>query len=106
MRWRIGCGIILLLLLIHPWLFGLPGRLQEYRFQHGLKPGMTKDQVSRLWASTGVQDGPVPDQYNGLHFLSVDWATLCDDRGQDIWVFFDRQKHVQSWNTSPYRTGC
>jgi hypothetical protein len=102
-RWIIGilCGLALVFLITHGWLFGIKGRQLEAGFQREIKVGMTRDQVTQLWSKTG----DAPDPWFG-DYVFVDWETFCYESGQQIQVTFDSHERVKSWSERPWATGC
>lgn len=49
MRWYgWACLVLILLLVLHPWILELPGRIASFRFGRGLHVGMTRAQVQAL----------------------------------------------------------
>lgn len=100
-RWQIGCGLAIILFLTHPWLFGLYGRVLENRFQHEVKPGMTKAQLVQLWSESGSAPPPWYDDY-----IFVDWETFCFESGKQFQVKFDADMRVKSWTERPWVIGC
>ena len=96
------------LLFAHPLLLGLPGRIEVWRYEHGLQIGMTRDQVMQLWDRTrtggGVVDYDLPGHSRGFPF--IEYETICVEGGEDIHVRFDDDNRVRSWSAVPWDSAC
>lgn|GEM_PF-3807666 len=62
LRWTILI-MLLILFLVHPWLFGLRGIVGAAQFEAGLPHGLTRYQAFKLWRTTGGNDSG----YSGDH---------------------------------------
>jgi hypothetical protein len=98
--------VFLVLFLAHPYLLTLPGRIGEFRFEHGLRVGMTRVRVQQLWNQTGDGSDPTDEGSNTLGFSFTDFGTLCIEGGQHYSVRLDKSMRVQSWSEEPWNRVC
>lgn len=118
-RWVVGIGAgLLILLMIHPLLLGLPGRIGEFRFERGLHEGMSRGDVAALAHSTGGQSGSgewLWGESNGareeidsgaLPIMYADLETICVGSGNLYLLHFDRADRLSSWRAEYWSQGC
>jgi hypothetical protein len=107
-----------IMLIIHPWLFGLPGRIESIRFRAGLHEGMTRAQVRRLieitHGDTSISVTPMTE-FQGMrqeteagvtlvHF--IDMASLCEASGPLYHLRFDRDGRLGPWTVTSWVNVC
>lgn len=117
---------IVVVMLFHPYLIGLPGRFDETRFARGLHAGLSRQQVQNLIADThgsidpaaanmaeaereNCRSRPASCTLNVNHALPVsyvEFATLCAASGQVFLLQFDHSNHLESWQTLDWTDGC
>ena len=105
-RYGVVVLVVLVILFAHPFVIGLPGRVGEARFERSLRPGMSRDQVVRLWNETGDRSEVTNDGPNTLGFSFVDFGTICVLGGSHVSVRFDKAMLLQSWRETPWSKHC
>lgn len=111
------CIAYLGLLFLHPYLFGLPGRIAENRFQKELRPGMTRTEIIRLAQEYGGT-GPFRQSLDAtkstwdwrsdgaLHVWFTDSETFCIVGGNDYGFYFSPQWKLVEWKVQPWGNAC
>lgn len=110
----IGCGFLLLLAVLHPWLFELRGVIGAAEFEAHLHKGMTRDQVLRLRDQTGGSDsgyylgGFDRTDYRSrkLQIWYTRWFTFCANGGYYYHIYFDSSNQLNSWSATRWMDGC
>lgn len=108
--WVGGIVLALLLLVVHPWLLGVPGRIAELRFKHAVREGMSRAEVAALAKSTRgdccflapqiePNTGPMEIDY-------TEWWTSCVRGGTTYLLDFDQHDRFRSWHAQPWKLGC
>src|SRR5579863_9187804 len=94
----LGCLVLLIAAIIHPWLFGLPGRIGSIIFQSNLHVGMTHREAEELFARTlGLSNPAGTDTPRRLTVLYDLTKTLCVRTGVEYYLTFDQTQHLASW---------
>jgi hypothetical protein len=91
-KWAGAVVALVVLFFVHPYLFGLPGRINEHRFENGLRVGMSVDDLTRLATDThaDVRGGVDSPRF-------TDKMTLCDTEGDSVVISFDNSDRVRKW---------
>lgn len=100
----ITLAVTIVLILAHPWLFGLPGRVQEWRFQLGLHKGITRAQVLHLASATGNAASTEPN--GNVDIVGWDFGTVCIASGKERIAQFDDAGRAALWNVTAHGDGC
>lgn len=110
---RKGWPFILVgLLLVHPWLFGIRGLLDSGRFERGLRTGMSLAEVQRLKNTTDSYNSPDPIQVYGTDPTYAPWVeyatweTFCAAGGNQYILYFDAEQNLRSWKVQRFLDGC
>lgn len=98
-----SAALALGLILFHPVIFGLPGRIGETLFLMRIRTGMSADQVRALMTKTG---GMEYGGDNGFIVHYADFEMVCFARGDAIHVTFDTNDNVRSWQVDEWSDGC
>jgi hypothetical protein len=118
--WIMGILILLLLLVVfHPYAIGLPGRINETRFQHALHTGMSRKEAIQLAQSlkaTNIAGGSdlAPHWADNLSsgspgkidLLFTDYGTICIVGGRWYTLFFGADWKLRSWRVQPWGNAC
>jgi hypothetical protein len=103
----LGCLVLLIAAIIHPWLFGLPGRIGSIIFQSNLHAGMTRREAEDLSTRTSGLSNPAgtdtPSRLTVMYDLT---KTLCVRTGIEHYLTFDHTQHLLSWTDVSFATGC
>jgi hypothetical protein len=110
-------SVYLVLVVLHPYIFGLPGRIAEMRFQMGLRRGLTRAEIIRLaqkYKGTGPfgtgldMTEPVWDwrSEGAVHIQFVDWSTLCIVGGKDYAFYFSPNWRLTEWKVAGWGNAC
>lgn len=98
--------------LLFPML-GIPGRVDELRFELGLSVGMTYDETLQLRHEVGGDDiraKPTKANYNDPRGILYVWfmkgGFICIAGGDLYQIIFDAKKRVRSWTVEPWIDGC
>ena len=95
---------LITLFFVHPWLLGFPGRVQEWRFELGVRKGMTRAQVLSLMKRTGSD--PNIDSNGDIEASYWDAYTICVASGTRFTVLFDDKGHAVDWFASSVGDAC
>jgi hypothetical protein len=107
-----------LLFFVHPYVFGLPGRIGETWFAASLRTGMTRNDVVRLatrlggrgmngssiapnWVASVTHGAP-----GALDVLFTDTETLCIGSGKWYTLDFGSDWKLTSWSVQPWGSAC
>jgi hypothetical protein len=98
-------------LIVHPYIFGLPGRIAEHRFQKNIHSGMTRSRILRLaeaYGGRGLLGGQLYAQRSdGLLIVSfADWSTLCIVGGKEYDFYFRPDSTLTGWKTRRWENAC
>jgi hypothetical protein len=99
------------LLLLHPYIFGLPGRIAEDRFQKKIHSGMTRPEILRLaeaYGGSGLLGSPLYDQRSdGLLIVSfTDSVTFCVVGGKEYDFYFRPDWMLTEWKVHDWGNAC
>jgi hypothetical protein len=104
------------LLFLHPYIFGLPGRIAEARFQKKIHPGMTRSEIVRLaeeYGGSGLLGaglaGNAPYDWRSDGVLSVsftDSITFCVVGGKVYDFYFRPDWTLTEWKTHEWGSAC
>jgi len=105
--------VYLSVLALHPYVFGLPGRIAEIKFQRQIHPGVTRSEVVRLAQRYGgttpffgdFQPG-VRGPEGGVNVWFVDWETFCIVDGNDYSFYFAPDSTLRSWKVQRLSNAC
>jgi|GEM_PF-4713455 len=101
---------IIILLIIHPLILGLPGRIGETVFQVNLHSGLARTHAVALRRVTLGSDAGVSaratDSKDYLEAWYTDWATLCLGGGKHYVLHFGKDGRLQSWGVEEWTDGC
>jgi hypothetical protein len=100
----ISVAALFMLVVVHPWILGFPGRIQEWRFQAGLHRGMTRAKVLELANATGNES--YTEDNGNVDVMGIDVATICIETGKKWIVQFDDSGRATTWNVVPNGSGC
>lgn len=108
MRWkRLGISVAIavpVLVLFHPFILGLPGRIGEALFLAQVNKGMNESQLFALMTRTGG-DGPgFGKRWPGVGYMTV--GTICIAAGDVIYVALDSKGHPSSWYVDQWHDQC
>lgn len=109
--------LYLAILALHPYIFGLPGRINEWRFQHQIRPNMTRDEIVRLATKLGGTDlyGNPLDKHSGIYdwpytgaiyVIFVDSATFCIVNGTQYNFYFSPNERLSLWRRESWGSAC
>ena len=102
-HWRLGVAVLATALVVgHPYLLGLTGRISEFRFEHRLRTGTPREQVLALALRLGYTPEPwardVREGATGpLQVTFTDFATLCISGGKNYDLMFDQRSRLIDW---------
>lgn len=115
------CILAIALFFVHPYLFGLPGRIAETLFQSGLHQGLPRADVIRLASKLGGMD-TMQDRINSndprwtldlshgapgqLDIIFIDSLTFCIEGGNWYTLNFGADWKLRSWSEQPWGSGC
>jgi hypothetical protein len=119
-NWRIWLLVTIVyaaFLFLHPYVFGLPGRIGESRFQKQLRPGMTRAGVIRLaekyggWntftRSLGTGESPRDWPSEGALYVDfTDWETFCIVGGNEYDLYFRPDWKLVEWKVQRWGNAC
>jgi hypothetical protein len=105
--------IALVLVVIHPYLLGLTGRVAETIFQHELRVGMQRSDVVSLARRLGGNvDSPrwMDNLETGapgkMNVTFIDLVTLCISGGRTYGLTFNGHWRLTSWGASRWGNAC
>lgn len=106
-------AVILAIVVIHPYLLGLPGRVAEATFQHELRLGMHRSDAVRLARRLGGNvdsprwmDNLKTGAPGNLDVTFIDLVTLCISGGKNYELGFSGQWRLTSWDVSRWGSAC
>lgn len=91
-------------LFVHPWIFGLSGRVGELRLEHSLRPGMTIAQATGLIQKIGGD--PLVESPKILTVQFVDFSTFCVGGGLRYTLTFGENQTLKSWDSKEWSDAC
>ena len=97
-------ALLAALVLGHPWIFGFPGRAQEWGFAIGLHKGMTRQQV--LWWADKTGNAAFTEKNGNVDVVGWDFATVCVGSGKQWIIQFDDAGRVALWNVTGHADAC
>ncbi len=108
----------LVVLVLHPYAFGIRGRIAEHLFERHIHLGMTRDEVIR-WADRVGWDKsytintqwqmhePYSELNDGrLDITFIDGVTFCVAGGKDYQFYFSPDWKVTEWRIEPWSNAC
>src|SRR5581483_6791863 len=110
--------IYVALLLFHPYLFGLPGRIAEVQFQRHIRLGMKRSEIVRSakqYGGTGPGFSDVTTAENSpydwrsdasLDVYFIDFATLCVTGGRAYYFYFRPDFTLMAWKSEGWSNAC
>jgi hypothetical protein len=100
-------------LFVHPYVFGLPGRIAEMRFQEQLRPGISRLEALRLARQYGGKTPYFSDLRPYIYGPNgesqvwfVDWVSLCVVDGNVYSVYFSPSSKLTSWKVDRLGNAC
>ncbi|MBV9334088.1 MAG: hypothetical protein JO146_08775 [Candidatus Eremiobacteraeota bacterium] len=120
-RWRFAVVLVIALLAfawLHPYIFGLPGRIAEIRFERNIHKGMTRSEIVRLALKYGGSGplgplgSPTPDgaydwrSDGALDVQFTDFATFCIVGGKWFRFYFLPNWTLTQWEVQPWGNAC
>jgi hypothetical protein len=100
-------------LVLHPYIFGLPGRIAEANFQRRIHPGITRAEVmllARRYGGTTPFFGDLEPYVRGpsgeLNVWFADWVSLCIVNGKNYSFYFSPNSELRSWKVEPLGNAC
>jgi hypothetical protein len=108
---------VIAILFGHAYVFGLPGRIGEWRLERAIRPGMTPVQVTHLAARFGgadvdgqslTQAGDVYDatRDGAIYVYLTDFITLCIVGGNRYEFDFGPDLKLASWKRISWGNAC
>lgn len=101
------------LIFLHPYLFGLPGRVREMMFVSKVHDGMTKRELLTLadqYGGHGPLNGPnspIDDlRGNTVVIQFENTATLCFGGGDEFVFRFSMDDLLEGWKENGWENGC
>jgi hypothetical protein len=104
------------LLFLHPYIFGLPGRIAEARFQRQIHSGMTRSEIVRLaeeYGGSGLLgmglsgNAPYDWRSDGLLIVSfTDTSTFCVVGGKEYDFYFRPDWTLTEWKAHDWGNAC
>jgi hypothetical protein len=105
--------MVIILVLGHPWLLGLWGRVGEQTFQHDLRIGMPRSEVLALARRSGGRAYVPTPSYSiesgapgQLRVSFVDSFTLCIENGKEYQLLFNERWMLTGWEASDWGNAC
>lgn len=116
---RLAFALILVyfaLLFLHPYIFGLPGRIAEARFQRQIHAGMTPSEILRLAQEYGgsgpdgmslVKNAPYDWRSDGLLIVTfTNISTFCVVGGKEYDFYFRPDWTLTEWKRHDWEDAC
>jgi hypothetical protein len=108
--------VYLALLFLHPYIFGLPGRIAEARFQKQIHSGMTRSEIISLAEEYGgsgllgmglVKHPPYDWRSDGSLIVAfTDTSTFCVVGGKEYDFYFRPDGTLTEWKTHGWGNAC
>jgi hypothetical protein len=108
--------VYLALLFLHPYIFGLPSRIAETRFQKQIHSGMRRSEIVRLAEEYGgsgllgtglAGNAPYDWRSDGLLIVSfTDSSTFCVVGGKEYDFYFRPDGTLTEWKTHGWGNAC
>jgi|SRR5580698_5029899 hypothetical protein len=110
--WSTSAIIGIALLLGHPYLLGVRGRIDEYHFHRDLRLGMARSEIltlarrfgGRVYVPSGtfIANG-APEL---LRVSFVDSFTFCSEDGKEYQLSFSSHWRLTGWTVSDWGNAC
>jgi hypothetical protein len=101
-------AVPLLAVILHPFLFAIPSRIAEFKFQRHVRVGMSESDVLALARRSGNDgsNGGIAISYGQVDIFFAHYATVCVAGGTEYVLRFDAADRLQSWRTTPFNSAC
>jgi hypothetical protein len=97
---------VVFLFFAHPFLLGLGGRINEYRFQHDLRNGMSRAESVALARGLGAPSWGIGLGADTALVQFVDFSTLCMIGGRSFELSFDNRSRLMDWTVTDWSNAC
>ena len=111
-RWPVWVLVLLgVVVILHPYVLGLIGRINENIFRRELHVGMARGEVlARARALGYVREPWKRDEVEGatgpLYIQFVDFDTLCISGGKAFDLNFDNHLRLTTWVVTDWQNAC
>ena len=95
---------VVVLVIFHPLIFGLPGRIGEALFLTQINTSMKEEQVLALMMRTGGDESWLGTSGPTVRFTTI--GTICVASGDEVRVTLDDQGHPRSWSVDHWGEFC
>jgi hypothetical protein len=114
---RVAIVAAAICVLLHPYIFGLKGRIAEAGFEARLHKGMSRGDVRRLALQSGgagpveslsPSENPPYDRISdgAIDVRFTDFATLCVTGGKWFRLYFAPDWSLTQWETQSWHSAC
>lgn len=106
--------VLVILIFVHPYIFGLPGRIEELGFITGVHSGMTQSELIERANKFGGQGpfgfavGNLPDEVRPgtVVFQFVDSVSVCIGGGNRYIFHFTPNGRLETWKRIRWESAC
>lgn len=95
---------VVVLVIFHPLIFGLPGRIGEALFMTLINTRMEEEQVLALMTRTGGEESWFGSNGPEVRYTTI--GTICVATGDAVHVALDNQGHPRSWYVDHWGEFC